>query len=183
MAINTISYDTKSDIETSSVPNNNKVSAGDLNEIKQVVNQNANLVGDGDNLIGASNIIDYLMNNTVKKLLWENPNPNDVMSTLQIDLIDSDYDMYEVIYYNWRQQKYYSSAKAVKGQNIALYSMISYTNKVYMGIRTITYVSDTKLNIGNNITLIDNSVITSGQPNTEWTIPVFIIGYKTGLFS
>lgn len=115
-------------------------------------------------------------------LLWENPNPNNNMGTLQIDLADSNYDMYEVIYYNWKQQKYYSSSKAVKGQDIALYTMISSNNSVYMATRIITYVSETKLNIGENIVLITNSTFVPTQSNAEWTIPVFIIGYKTGLF-
>lgn len=46
MAINTISYATKSDINTSSVSATNKVSASDMNDIKDTVNTNANLMGD-----------------------------------------------------------------------------------------------------------------------------------------
>lgn len=50
MAINTISYDNKSDINTSTTPIQNKVTASDLNEIKSIVNSNANLQGDLSNL-------------------------------------------------------------------------------------------------------------------------------------
>lgn len=50
MAISQITYATKSDINTSSAPAANKVSASDLNEIKTVVNGNANLMGDLSNL-------------------------------------------------------------------------------------------------------------------------------------
>lgn len=50
MAINEISYDNKSDINTSTTPVQNKVSASDMNEIKSVVNSNANLMGDLSNL-------------------------------------------------------------------------------------------------------------------------------------
>lgn len=50
MAISQITYSDKSDINTSSVPATNKVAASDMNEIKQVVNTNANLVGDVSNL-------------------------------------------------------------------------------------------------------------------------------------
>lgn len=46
MAITTIAYATKSDINTTTTPVQNKVSADDLNEIKTVVNTNANLMGD-----------------------------------------------------------------------------------------------------------------------------------------
>lgn len=62
MAINKISYSSKSDINTSSVPATNKVSASDMNEIKSVVNDNADLMGDvstlnttAANVVGAIN--------------------------------------------------------------------------------------------------------------------------------
>lgn len=50
MAIVTINYTNKSDINTSSTPATNKVVAADMNEIKSVVNTNANLQGDLANL-------------------------------------------------------------------------------------------------------------------------------------
>ena len=46
MAIVTIGFTDKSDVNTSSTPTINKVSAADMNEIKSVVNTNANLQGD-----------------------------------------------------------------------------------------------------------------------------------------
>lgn len=50
MAITTINWDNKSDINTTSTPAINKVAAADMNEIKSVVNTNANLQGDLANL-------------------------------------------------------------------------------------------------------------------------------------
>ena len=50
MAINEISYANKSDINTSTTPVQNKISASDMNEIKSIVNANANLQGDLANL-------------------------------------------------------------------------------------------------------------------------------------
>lgn len=50
MAINTISYDNKSDINTSTTPIQNKITASNMNEIKSIVNSNANLMGDLANL-------------------------------------------------------------------------------------------------------------------------------------
>ena len=46
MAIVQINYNTKSDINTTATPSQNKISAADLNEIKSVVNTNATLMGD-----------------------------------------------------------------------------------------------------------------------------------------
>ena len=50
MAINTIEYADKSNITTSTVPVQNKISDSDMNEIKNIVNTNANLMGDLTNL-------------------------------------------------------------------------------------------------------------------------------------
>lgn len=50
MAINTITYANKSDINTSSVPITNKITSSDINEVKTVVNDNATLMGDLTNL-------------------------------------------------------------------------------------------------------------------------------------
>jgi len=62
-----ITYDDKSDISTSSVPAANKIVAADMNEIKSVVNNNDDLIGDltnlettvKTNLVGAiNNVVD-----------------------------------------------------------------------------------------------------------------------------
>lgn len=45
MAITEITYSDKSDINTTSTPEINKITASNLNEIKSVVNTNANLMG------------------------------------------------------------------------------------------------------------------------------------------
>ena len=184
MAINTISYDTKSDIETSSVPNNNKVSANDLNEIKQVVNQNANLVGDGDNLIGASNIIDYLMSRTYGKILWTNPNPNSSFESQNITLSSSDYDMLEIYYYDWVDTNSFKDLmcqKTVKGHSTKLQMQLTHNDKSYAGNRRILYINDTTLQVNNNYRIIDSSSFNTTSFN-NWNVPVFIIGYKTGIF-
>lgn len=46
MSINTITYSNKSDINTTATPEVNKVTAANMNEIKSIVNSNANLQGD-----------------------------------------------------------------------------------------------------------------------------------------
>lgn len=50
MAINEIGYADKSNINTSSVPAQNKITDDDMNEIKTVVNTNSTLMGDITNL-------------------------------------------------------------------------------------------------------------------------------------
>lgn len=178
MAINTISYDTKSDIETSSVPNNNKVSANDLNEIKQVVNQIANLVGDGDNLIGASNIIDYLMNRTRASIIWTNPNPGDSFSAQTTSLNESldNYDEYEILsLQSTTNSRLMSSGRIPVGNGTILGMVTSFPTfrptSVSVSGSTISF-EDTKTMTGFGTVSVDNSLL----------IPMYIIGYKTGLF-
>lgn len=73
MAINTITYANKSAIYTnSSIPDANKVNDSDMNEIKTVVNDNANLMGDLSTLnttnkstiVGSINEINTNLNNS-----------------------------------------------------------------------------------------------------------------------
>lgn len=67
MPISTITYSNKSDINVnSSVPSTNKVQATDMNEIKSVVNNNANLMGDVSTLsTGSPNVVSSI--NTISK--------------------------------------------------------------------------------------------------------------------
>lgn len=70
MAINTITYSNKSDINTTATPEVNKVTAANLNEIKSVVNSNANIQGDltsltttdKTSLVNAINEVDEITN-------------------------------------------------------------------------------------------------------------------------
>lgn len=53
-----INYSNKSDINTTATPDVNKVSAADMNEIKNVVNNNANLMGDVSTLsTGSTDVV------------------------------------------------------------------------------------------------------------------------------
>lgn len=179
MAINVISYDLKSDIETSSVPNNNKVSASDLNEIKQVVNQNANLVGDGDNLIGASNIIEYLMNRTKADVLWTNSDTTSDFAGQTITLDESldDYDMYEILY-----------KQSTGNERILTTGKIPVGNGTFLGMITSspTFRPTSVTVSGSTISFEDAKVMISvgtTQVYNNLLIPMYVIGYKTGVFN
>ena len=63
MAITKITYSNKTNINANSgVANINKINDSDMNEIKTVVNTNADNLGDVANLVGASNVVDALTN-------------------------------------------------------------------------------------------------------------------------
>lgn len=187
MAIVTINYTNKSDVNTSSTPAANKVAAADMNEIKSVVNTNANLQGDLANLdttekssiVGAVNEI---KNEIVKKtLLWTNPNPNSQFSASQITLSSGDYDFLEIYYYDWGSDpvacKDVKCVKTLKGYNTVLEAIISYQGKAYIGTRRVVYNNDTQLNISACYALVNENTFSNITSNV-WCLPIKIYGYK-----
>lgn len=168
MAVQTITYGDKSYLnQNADIPATNKVQDTDMNEIKSVVNNNATETS--SNTTNISNI--------TGQILWTNPNPNTAISSATtITLSSSDYDVIEV---------FYLQATSSSGGTL-------YTNRFLKGYstrmrihtidgvnvyRTLTYSSDTSYII--QTTTADSSV-TSPQ---ILAIPLYIVGYKTGLFN
>lgn len=116
------------------------------------------------------------------KILWTNSNPTSSFASQTITLSSDDYDMYEIIFFNYVNTKDFSSVKSIKGQNAIMGSPIYYNNNNFYGTRRCVYVSDTQLQIGNCWTVINNNATTTPQASNTWNIPVYVIGYKTGLF-
>lgn len=114
------------------------------------------------------------------KILWTNPSPTSEFASQNITLSSDDYDMYEVIYSNYKGEDYYmTSGKTPKGHGKRIMMNIgSSTNGPYAFKRDITYNNPTSL----SITLCSvwyGSIETSSDVDL---IPLYVIGYKTGLF-
>jgi hypothetical protein len=159
MALNQITYSNKADLNINpDVPATNKVQASDMNEIKTVVNA---CVSQVDGVSGT--------------ILWTNPNPSSVIaSSTNITLSSNDYDVLECYYKASNDGNDMESTKVVKGMNFNL----SATGYQGAGLRRrITYNSDTSYTIGlyNGETLTDSGT-------GKYIIPIYLIGYKTGLF-
>ena len=103
------------------------------------------------------------------KILWTNPNPTSSFASQTITLSSDDYDMLEIIYMTFNTNNQVSSVKILKGYNTRVITSLS-NGTVYT--RDYTYNSDTSYTIGNT---------TSGNDSNLY--PIYIIGYKTGLFS
>lgn len=127
------------------------------------------------------NSIDNAKSEVNGQILWENPNKSSTFVSQTITLSSGDYDVYEIFYYNWVNQKLYSSVKTKKGNNVILQTMILSSNMGYVGARNVYYSSPTSLSFGDNYSIIDNNTIVVGARN-EWNVPIYVIGYKTGLF-
>lgn len=134
-----------------------------------------------DNEIAGVNLI---INNLQPKLLWTNPNPNSAFAAQNITLSSSDYDILEIYYYDWVDTNSYKDLmcqKTVKGHSTKLQMQLTHNDKSYAGNRRVLYVDDTTLQINTNYRLIDNSAFNTTAFN-NWNVPIYIIGYKTGLF-
>lgn len=160
MAVQTITYANKSYInQNAGVAATNKVQDTDMNEIKSVVNNNATI------LSGVKGF-----------LLWTNPNPTSSMpTTTNITLSTSDYDLYEVIYAPGVSASYdmlMSTGTVKKGYGARLQFCYWANSTCMLRDRNISYVNDTTLTIGTNI----------GIDGDYPCRPMYIIGYKTGIF-
>lgn len=156
-----ITYSTKSDINTTATPEVNKITAANLNEIKSVVNDNADL-----------------LSNITGTILWTNPNPTSTFDSQSITLSNSDYDCYEIIYqFSQLNAMLFNTGKIPKGNNINIFFAFNNGTDTHLHTnRLIRYENDTTLYAENCYSSADNNT------TNNRCIPLYVIGYKTGLF-
>ena len=186
MAIVQINYDTKSNINTTATPSQNKVSANDMNEIKSVVNTNATSMGDLANLnttdkTSVVNAINEVITNSDPVTLWTNPSPNNNFAATQVTLSSGNYDFLEIYYYEWsgdsNSWKDLKCAKVIKGYNTVLEAIISRDGKGYKGARRVRYINATTLQVDTCYSLIIGSAFLTTSVDA-FCVPVKILGYK-----
>ncbi len=135
---------------------------------------NATNLNNIENGVEANDIAITSLTNTTNDLkgqiLWENANPTTEITTDTVITLDSDdYDVYEVIYAYNTSNLIQMSVKSTKGKGTLLLFTVNNANTYR---RIIEYVSDTSLRIRSQ-----------EQSQDSYAIPIYIIGYKTGLFS
>lgn len=127
-------------------------------------------------------IKEYVDTNFIQKgeILWTNPNPESNFDPQTITLSDNDYDVLEVYYIssNGTNDDFVSSTKTPKGYKINLVSLGYNASTTPIRVRRIDYVSDTTL----SITEGKSGTNSTSNLNNSVCIPIYIIGYKTGLF-
>lgn len=108
------------------------------------------------------------------EILWTNPNPTVSFSSQTITLSTNDYDMYEIIYYSSiTQAGQMATGKIKKGENLYL-TQTYYDTQVRVRQREVNYSSDLSLNV--------QEAKNNGSTQNTDLIPIYVIGYKTGLF-
>lgn len=133
------------------------------------------------------NVLDSISSHTSQinglkgEILWENQSPTATFLPQSITLSSDDYDMLEIFYYDWITGKNFQSVKAPKGEKCTMITLIQNNGNAYAGLRGYVATSDTELQFGNAIALIQGSSFNVGNAN-DWCVPIYIVGYKTGLF-
>lgn len=118
-----------------------------------------------------------LINNITGTILWTNPNPNNSFLPQEITLSSGDYDCYEVIHkQSVDRARTFNTGKILKGNGIILSFQATLPH-----YRAVNYVSDTTLQINDCVDVYYTNPASTIANNTQ-CIPLYIIGYKTGLF-
>lgn len=116
------------------------------------------------------------ISNITGTILWQNSNPTADFAAQTITLNSSDYDMLEIFYRSNAVGGTYfgGNRKILKGYGTQLdWNSISSTNR---WSRRMTLVSDTAFSVG------DSHLVNTGDLTNDQCVPLYIIGYKTGLF-
>lgn len=130
------------------------------------------------------NLVNTLKTSLAGTILWQNDSPTNSFDAQTIVLNSSDYDCFEIIYKRTASTNYiYNTGKIPKGLNVSLNSLVGEENNSYlqMRYRLVDYINDTSLSVGDCTGKTTNS--NTNTTNNSSTIPLYIIGYKTGLFS
>lgn len=164
MALNKITWTNKTTLDPQpSIARENKCTDAYLNEIKTVVNDAIDQVDTNTTKIGHISPV----------LLWTNPSPSSSF-TGQINVDFSNVDAYQII---WAT----STSGVVKdctgiipvGSRTELYTTY-YDNAIKLRYRQVTAITSSTITFGD--------ASENGNTNNGACIPLYIIGYKTGLF-
>lgn len=161
-----ITYDNKVKLnDDPNIPDINKVTDDDMNEIKDVVN--GNYLTEQADFQGLKPFA-----------LWENPNISATNFGPQtITLSSADYDYLEVYYYVYNDRRAIQSLKTFKGEDFELMTVFSHDAKMWWGARLVHYVNDTTFEFKDAYSADPNAIPAPAITN-DWIIPIKILGYK-----
>ena len=120
--------------------------------------------------------IDTLINNLSGQILWRNSDPSSDFKSQTINLLDKNYDTILIYFKHFKSDNDCFGQFFLKGLGSEL---IKVDKDSAIQTRTIKYVSDTQLKFGDGI--FWHPTLGSEVQNSR-CIPLYIIGFKTGLF-
>lgn len=153
----------------------------DDGDYTMIVQANQNKKISKENILGnIENGISVLTNqvlNITGQILWTNSNPTSEFSAQTITLSSSDYDLLEVFYKKTKDDMFVNSTRFFKGTCSLLFQI---DNSFVIFERTISDATDTTLTFTEGKIYTTQGTITTQNSRC---IPLYIIGYKTGLFN
>lgn len=121
----------------------------------------------------------YVDENVIsRQILWTNPNPTADFSAQSINLSSSDYDVLEFYFRSDTSGNRALSVKCLKGYGCQA-DMFSTASPTRRWCRRLTYSSATQYISENGYQLEQGSSQTTANAQC---VPLYIVGYKTGLF-
>lgn len=171
-----------------SADNLNQVQTNVENAINGVSGQIPEIVNEKTTSTAKAYCTTYINNNFETKgtILWSNSNPSNSFVSQNINLNSNDYDVLEIFYKVSITGTKIWSEKFLKGYGTQLINVINLNEDVSQTTgarsRDIDYVSDTSLLIKNGLIRDDGTQASTPTVNNNILIPLYIIGYKTGLF-
>ena len=158
------------------------VNSTNLNHTEQGIYDNSTNIGnlnnlnttEKTNLVGAINEVNTNLSGT---LLWTNSSPSSNWTSANVILSSSDYDLLEWYFRSsTTTPNFLVPLKIPKGENG---SMIYYNpGASAIGHRFISRVDDTTYTVDTYV-----NIYGSGGDTGNRLIPMYVVGYKTGLFS
>lgn len=115
------------------------------------------------------------------QILWQNQNPTTTFESQDVTLSSTDYDVLEIYYYDFIGTKRMQSTKLIKGNDGIMQSIFENNDKGYIGYRKIYYRSNSLYRFGSAVSIVQQDAFQRLAVN-DWLVPVYIVGYKTGLF-
>lgn len=117
----------------------------------------------------------------VGKLLWTNPYPKAGFTSQKVTFKDNDYDILEIYFVNSTSQNYMQSQKFIKKWSGRIADVETHGSTVSsITMRNVTYnASDDSYTFSSGLCQFSNG---QQYDSNDRVVPIYIVGYKTGLF-
>lgn len=154
------------------------INASSLNQLQSNVDEYGQKIQDDLRLVEKS------ISNITGKLLWTNYSPTSSFGGQTIVLNDDDYDCYEILFLisnatGADSSRMGSSGKILKGYAPRLFISFSGSGGANVRSRNTSFDSNTAITFEDAYSAVGT---TGRQVDNTMIIPLYVIGYKTGLF-
>lgn len=150
------------------------------------INENITIGETEETLKSVSEKASAALENCMPKpiLLWTNPSPLKGFASQDVSLKSSEWDVLEIFWIDWVNNNQMDSTRIIKGRKGRITNVFkANANQTYACERIVTYKNSQLINISSGVIMIDNSAFKSaGSIITDWAVPQYIVGWKTGLF-